>query len=325
MTSSCTDALEISANLLGVKTGDEVIVPSFTFVSTANAFFLFGASPIFCDIRSDTFNIDENHLEKLITNNTKAIVPVHYNGIACNMDEINRIADRYAIPVVEDNAHGLFGRYKGRYLGTFGKLATLSFDRAKNFTCGEGGAIIINDFNLIDRAEIIRDKGTNRLSFLRGHINKYSWVDVGSNHFPSELQAAFLYAQLKSKEEIRKRRQNIWQFYNQELEIWAMKNSVILPCVPEYCEQSFHQYHMIMPSLRSRDALIEQLANENITGAFHYVPLHLSEIGRRFGAKPGDCPIAEEISGRMIRLPFFTNLEKDDLKRITDSIKKFIL
>jgi dTDP-4-amino-4,6-dideoxygalactose transaminase len=325
LTSSCTDALEMCALLVKIKPGDEVIIPSFTFVSTANAFLLFGAKPVFCDIRQDTFNMDENKLERLISKRTKAIVPVHYAGIGCEMDEIKKIANYYEIPVVEDNAHGLFGKYKGKYLGTFGCLATQSFDRAKNFTCGEGGALIVNDENLVSRAEIIRDKGTNRAAFFRGEISEYTWIDVGSNYFPSELQAGFLYGQLMSREQIQTKRSHIWQYYNKELEEWATFNNVTLPYIPKHCEQSFLQYHILMPSLEARDAIINHLKLKRITGAFHYVPLHLSEMGRRLGNKYGDCPIAENVGKRIVRLPFFYSLDIHELERIITAVKAFVL
>lgn len=320
LTTSCTDALELIAVLLGIQLGDEVIVPSFTFVSTANAFFLFGARPVFSDIRPDTLNVDESKLEGLLNEHTKAVVPVHYAGVACDMDGILSVTERHGIHVVEDNAHGLFGRYKGKWLGTFGQLAAVSFDKAKNFTCGEGGAIIINDPDLIPRAENVRDKGTNRAAFLRGEVSEYTWVDAGSNHFPSELQAAFLYGQLMCRERIQARRRAIWHYYDQELRQWAMANNVSQPSIPQCCEQSFHQYHLIMPTRNGRDALIGHLKAQGITGAFHYIPLHLSDVGRKLGYGPGDCPVAEAVGERIVRLPFYNDLSECDLERIVASV-----
>jgi len=323
LTTSCTSALEMAAILIDVQPGDEIIIPSFTFVSTANAFVLRGGRPVFCDVRPDTLNIDEAKLRSLVTPRTKAIVPVHYAGVGCEMNSIVELAREHSIRVIEDNAHGLFGKYRGKYLGTFGCLAAQSFDRAKNFTCGEGGALVVNDEELAGRAEIVRDKGTNRASFLRGEVDKYTWVDLGSNLFPSELQAGYLYSQLQSRQQIQNKRYHIWHYYNDNLREWAARNEVKLPQVPAHCEQSYHLYYLLMPSLGARDALIRHLGSLGITGAFHYLPLHLSEMGVRAGGNLGDCPVAEEVSERIIRLPYFNDLSDCDLERTIAAVIEF--
>ena len=249
LTTSCTHALEMSALLLDVQAEDQIIIPSFTFVSTANAFALRGAKPVFIDVRPDTLNLDERQLEQRITPKTKAIVVVHYAGVGCEMSEIMAIAQRHNIAVIEDNAHGLFGKYRGRFLGTFGCLATQSFHETKNLTCGEGGALLINETSLIERAEIIREKGTNRSRFFRGQVDKYTWVDLGSSYLPSDLLAAYLLAQLEAREVIQSRRQELWNNYQQHLQHWANDNSVAVPFIPEYCEQAFHMFYLLMPQV----------------------------------------------------------------------------
>lgn len=321
LTTSCTDALEMSALLLEVGPGDEVIVPSFTFVSTANAFVLRGATPVFIDIRSDTLNMDETQLEKLITPKTKAIIPVHYAGVGCAMDKICDIAARNSIAVVEDNAHGLFGRYRDKYLGTFGTFATQSFHETKNFICGEGGALIINDRKYVERAEIIREKGTNRGRFFRGEVDKYTWVDIGSSHLPSDLLAAFLLAQLEARDEIQAKRRQVWETYYGNLKEWADANHVLLPVVPSNCEQPYHLFYLLLPSLEVRQTLIDHLRANNIRSVFHYQPLHLSDVGRRFGGSPGDCPVTESVSDRLLRLPFYNDMTESDQMRVVSSIK----
>lgn len=321
LTTSCTDALEMTALLLDLQPGDEVIVPSFTFVSTANAFVLRGCKPVFVDIRADTLNLDEEQLEGLITPYTKAVVPVHYAGVGCAMDRICDIAARHNMAVVEDNAHGLFGRYQKKFLGTFGSFATQSFHETKNFTCGEGGALIVNDRQYIERAEIIREKGTNRGRFFRGEVDKYTWVDIGSSYLPSDLLAAFLYAQLEAREEIQARRCQIWEYYYQSLKGWADEHQVRLPVIPADCEQPYHLFYLLLPSLEARQALIDHLKADNIRSVFHYQPLHLSDMGRRFGGKLGDCPVTESVSNRLLRLPFYNDLTESDQERIVGSIK----
>lgn len=325
LTTSCTDALEMTALLLGIQPGDEVIVPSFTFVSTINAFVLRGARPVFVDVRTDTLNMDESKLEGLITPRTKAIVPVHYAGVGCEMDAIGSIAEKHNITIIEDNAHGLFGRYKGRLLGTFGSFATQSFHETKNFTCGEGGALIINDPNYIERAEIIREKGTNRSRFFRGQVDKYTWVDIGSSYLPSDILAAFLYAQLEAREEIQRKRRQIWETYHERLDAWAEERGVQLPKVPAHCEQAYHMFYLLMPDLSSRQALIDHLKERGILSVFHYLPLHLSDMGRHFGGREGDCPVTEDVSDRLLRLPFYNDLTEEDQVKVVDAILTFEL
>jgi dTDP-4-amino-4,6-dideoxygalactose transaminase len=323
LTTNCTHALEMAALLLDIQPGDEVILPDFTFVSTVNAFVLRGARPIFADIRPDTLNLDERLLEGLITPKTRAIVVVHYAGVGCEMEAIMAIARRHGLVVVEDNAHGLFGRYAGRNLGTFGALATQSFHETKNFTCGEGGALLINDPRFIERAEIIREKGTNRSRFFRGQVDKYTWVDIGSSYLPSEVLSAFLLAQLEARQEIQTRRGEIWNCYNRELAAWAADHDVGLPVVPEPCEQPYHMFYLILPSLEQRQGLIEHLKRHDMLSVFHYLPLHLSDMGRRYGGRPGDCPVTEEMSDRLLRLPFYFSLTDDEQAEVIAAIQSF--
>ena len=323
LTTSCTHALEMSALLLDLQPGDEVIVPSFTFVSTPNAFVLRGARPVFIDIHPTTLNMDESHLERLITKRTKTIVPVHYAGIGCAMDAITAIAARHEIPVVEDNAHGLLGKYRGKPLGTFGVLATQSFHETKNFISGEGGCLVINDPMYIERAEIIREKGTNRSRFFRGQVDKYTWVDIGSSYLPSEILAAFLLAQLEQRETIQAKRRRIWEYYYRELREWADRYTVRLPTVPPECEQPYHLFYMLMPSLDHRQRLIAHLRDHGVQSVFHYLPLHLSEVGKRLGGKPGDCPVTEEVSDRLLRLPFYNDLTDGQLATVVSAIREF--
>jgi len=309
LTTSCTHAMEMAALLLDIQPGDEIIVPSYTFVSTINPFILRGAKPVFIDIREDTLNLDEQKIQSLITKKTKAILPVHYAGVGCDMDEILKIAKKNNIQVIEDNAHGLFGKYKNRYLGTFGIFSTLSFHETKNYTCGEGGALLINskDETINERAEIIREKGTNRSKFFRGEVQKYSWVDVGSSYLPSDLLAAFLYGQLESKDIIQEKRKTLWNTYHKLLTDWAETNNIRLAYVPEECDQAYHMFYMIMPSKKDRDKFIQYLLDNNIKSVFHYLPLHESEMGRKYFA--ADCQISTEMSSRLIRLPFYSNLD----------------
>jgi len=323
LTTSCTHALEMSALLLNIEPGDEVIVPSFTFVSTANAFALRGARIVFADIRPDTLNIDDKVIESLITSRTRAIVVVHYAGVACEMDAITALASKHGISVVEDNAHGLFSRYKGRLLGTYGTFATQSFHETKNITCGEGGALLINDSAYIEEAEIVREKGTNRARFFRGQIDKYTWVALGSSYLPSEILAAFLCAQLEHYETIQHKRKIIWERYDEALRAWSQRLGIGLPHIPEYCQQSYHMYYLILPDLATRQALISHLKEAGISAVFHYLPLHLSEMGLRLGGRPGDCPVTEDLSDRLLRLPFFTDLTEGDQMRVIETASSF--
>jgi len=320
LTTSCTHALEMAALLLDCGPEDEVIVPSFTFVSTANAFALRGARLVFADIRRDTLNLDESRLEPLITARTKAIVVVHYAGVPCEMDTILSIAARRGIQVVEDNAHGLFSRYKGTYTGTLGCLATQSFHETKNFTCGEGGALIINDPALVERALVIREKGTNRSRFFRGEVDKYTWVDLGSSYLPSDLLAAFLYAQLEGTEKVQEKRRRVWERYYESLSDWADDNDVILPVVPSECEQAYHMFYLLLPSAEHREAVISHLKARSILSVFHYSPLHLSEAGRSFAARPSNCPVTEEVSDRLLRLPFYNDLGESEQGQVTTAV-----
>ena len=323
LTTSCTHALEMAALLLDIQSGDEVIVPSFTFVSTVNAFVLRGAFPRFIDCRPDTLNMDETKLEKLITKKTKAILPVHYAGVGCEMDEISSIAQSKHIAIVEDNAHGLFGKYRGKYLGTFGTFATQSFHETKNFTSGEGGALLINDSQYIEQAEIIREKGTNRSRFFRGMLDKYSWVSIGSSYLPSDILGGFLFAQLENWQKIQAKREHIWSFYNQNLKSWSEKEGVRLPIVPSGCDQSFHMFYLLLPNLETRSAMIKHLKDRGVEAVFHYLPLHLSDMGLHFGGKPGDCPVTERISDQLLRLPFFYDLSDNELEQVVDAVTSF--
>jgi dTDP-4-amino-4,6-dideoxygalactose transaminase len=323
LTTSCTDALEMSAVLLDIRPGDEVIVPSFTFVSTVNAYVLRGASPVFADIRPDTLNLDASRVADLMTDRTKAIVPVHYGGVGCDMDTILAIAARRGVHVVEDNAHGLFGSYRGKNLGTFGSFATQSFHETKNITSGEGGALIINDENHVERAEIVREKGTDRARFYRGQVDKYTWVDIGSSYLPSDILAAFLLAQIEGREAIQQKRRQIWCRYREALETWAHAQAVTLPFVPPECDQPYHLFHLLLPSEELRDAFIAHMASRRILSVFHYLPLHLSPMGRRFGGRAGDCPVTEDVSGRLVRLPFYTGLSAGEQDRVIDAIHEF--
>lgn len=323
LTTSCTHALEMAALLLEIKPGDEVIVPSFTFVSTVNAFALRGAQPVFIDIRPDTLNLDENLLAEKITPRTRAIVVVHYAGVGCEMDAIGQIASRHDLPIVEDNAHGLFGLYKGRPLGSFGALATQSFHETKNISCGEGGALLINHPALVERAEIIREKGTDRSRFFRGQVDKYTWTDIGSSYVLSDLLAAFLWAQLEARQEIQRRRQRIWETYDRELSGWASRAGVQRPTIPSHCTQPYHIYYLLMPSLEARQRLIEHLKSRRILSVFHYLPLHLSRMGKRFGGQPGDAPVTEDISDRLLRLPLYAGLQPEEQQRVLEAITAF--
>jgi dTDP-4-amino-4,6-dideoxygalactose transaminase len=316
LTTSCTDALELSALLLDIKAGDEVIMPSFTFVSTANAFALRGARPIFVDVRPDTFNIDESAIERAISPQTRTIVVVHYGGVGCEMDAISSIAARRGIPVVEDNAHGLFGAYRGKPLGTFGTFSTLSFHETKNLSCGEGGALMINDPRLVERAEILREKGTNRSRFFRGEIDRYSWVDIGSSFLPSDILAALLWSQMEVADRIQDERANLFRRYRQSLSGWADRQGIMLPTCPAYCDPSYHLFALLLPNAAAQQALLAHFKRGGVNAVFHYQPLHLSPQGRRFGCRPGDCPVAESIAERIVRLPLFFGLRQDEQDRV---------
>jgi dTDP-4-amino-4,6-dideoxygalactose transaminase len=324
LTTSCTHALEMSMLLLDLEPGDEVICPSFTFVSTANAIALRGATPVFVDVRRDTLNLDERLLEAAITPRTRAIIVVHYAGVGCEMDAILHIAPAHDLVVVEDNAHGLFGSYRGARLGSFGALSALSFHETKNVTCGEGGAIVINDPGYVERVEIVREKGTNRARFFRGQVDKYTWVDVGSSYLPSDLLAAYLLAQLESADRIQARRQQIWRRYAADLAGWAARSDVRLPIVPEHCEHPAHIFYLLFPSLDARTAFIAHMRAHRVLALFHYQPLHLSDMGRRYGGRPGQCPVTEQVADRLVRLPLFFQMTDDEQAVVIDAARSFL-
>jgi dTDP-4-amino-4,6-dideoxygalactose transaminase len=323
LTTNCTHALEMSAFLLDLQPGDEVIVPSFAFVTTANAYAVRGAKPVFVDVRPDTLNLDEKQVERAITPRTKAIIALHYAGISCEVDALLALAQKRGLELVEDNAHGLYGKYKGRWLGTLGGLGTQSFHETKNFTCGEGGALLVNDPRYAERAEIIREKGTNRSRFLRGEVHKYTWVDLGSSYLPSEILAAFLYAQLEAREKIQQRRAEIWQRYARELAGWAKGFGTTLPSVPERCEPSWHLFYMLLPQGSLRERFLDHLGKREILGVFHYLPLHVSDMGKRYGGREGDCPVAEDITARLVRLPFYNSLTESEQGEVIEAVASF--
>lgn len=323
LTTSCTHALELAALALDLQPGDEVILPTFTFVSTANAFVLRGATPVFVDSRPDTLNLDEERLAELVTPRTRVIVPVHYAGVGCAMERVMEVASRHGLAVVEDNAHGLFGRYRGRQLGTFGRFATQSFHETKNFSCGEGGALLVNDPSDVERVEVLREKGTNRSRFFRGQIDKYTWVDIGSSYLPSDLLAAFLHAQLEAREAVQARRRDLWERYRAGLQDWAAEQGVRLPVTPEGCDHTHHLFYLLLPSLERRTAFIDHLRRAGVSAVFHYVPLHLSEMGERFGGRRGALPVAEDAADRLVRLPLFHGLTGGEQERVIEAARSF--
>ncbi len=323
LTPSCTSALELAALLLDLNTEDEVIIPSFTFPSTANAFLLRGAKIKFIDIRPDTLNLDENQLEDAITQKTKVICPVHYAGVSCEMDKIMSIANTHNAYVVEDAAHAIFSKYKEQSLGGIGHIGTFSFHETKNISCGEGGAIILNSSDLIERAEIIREKGTNRTQYFRGEINKYSWVDIGSSYLLSELIAAYLYAKLELASEAQKVRLRIWNTYYQMLGILEEQGYLKLPVIPNTCEHNAHIFHILAESEKIRDSLISYLEEHGVNCVFHYIPLHKSAMGKTLGYQEGDFPISEDASKRIIRLPLYNALTDPEVLEISKKIIAF--
>lgn len=325
LTTSCTHALEMAALLAQLGPDDEVICPAFTFVSTVNSFVLRGARPVFVDVRPDTLNLDERLVDAAITPRTKALMVVHYAGVGCEMDAVMPIARRHGLTVIEDNAHGLFGRYRGRILGSDGAMTALSFHETKNMTCGEGGAIVLNDPALVERAEVLREKGTNRSRFFRGQVDKYTWVDVGSSYLPSDLLAAYLCAQLEAREAVQATRHRLWTRYDEALAPWAAAHGVGRPQVPAHCEHTAHLYYLLMPSLAARTRLLAELRNALILATFHYQPLHLSEMGRRYGGRAGQCPVTEDVADRLVRLPLYVDLRESDQARIIDTIIHAVL
>ena len=319
LTHSCTAALDMCAMLAGVGPGDEVIMPSFTFVSTANAFVLRGATPVFVDIRPDTLNLDESRIEAAITPRTRAIVPVHYAGVSCEMDSITEIARRHRLLVIEDAAQGLMARYKGRALGSLGQLATLSFHETKNIVSGEGGALLINDLEFAERAEIIREKGTNRSQFFRGAVDKYTWVDIGSSYLPGELIAAFLWAQLEEATPITTQRLMLWERYHEAFADLEARDRVRRPIVPHDCENNAHMYYLLLPNLAARTRFIAALREMGVQTVFHYVPLHSSPAGQKYGRVAGTMHNTDSVGDRLVRLPLWSDLGKDQ-QRVIDAV-----
>jgi dTDP-4-amino-4,6-dideoxygalactose transaminase len=324
LTSSCTHALEMAFLLLKVRPGDEVIAPSFTFPSTANAFVLWGARPRFIDIRPDTLNLDERLLDGLVSRRTRAVVPVHYAGVPCSMDEIGAVARRRRIPIVEDAAQALGATYRGRAAGTLGALSAFSFHETKNSTCGEGGALVIMDERYIRRAEILRQKGTNREAFFRGEIDKYSWVDVGSSYAPSELQTAFLYGQFLHQQNILRRRRRLFERYQAALAPWEQRGRLRLPVLPADRVSSYHQFHILFDGLQDRDRVLAGLQKKGIRAVFHYFPLHRSRMGERFGYRKGACPVSETVSDSLLRLPFFNSMTRIEQDQVLDALQKLL-
>jgi dTDP-4-amino-4,6-dideoxygalactose transaminase len=320
LTHSCTGALEMAAILLDIKQGDEVIMPSYTFVSTANAFVLRGGVPVFVDVREDTLNLDESKIEQAITSRTKAIVPVHYAGVACEMAAIMEIAARHRLAVVEDAAQGILATYRGRSLGSFGALAALSFHETKNVTSGEGGALLVNDETLLERAEIIRQKGTNRNQFFRGLVDKYTWVDIGSSFLAGDLVAAFLFAQLEEAVSITRRRLAIWNRYHEAFIGLEARGVARRPIVPPDCTHNAHMYYLLLRDLQARETLIKTLRSVGIDAVFHYVPLHSSPAGRQYGRSEGNLDATQRLSERLVRLPLWLGLE-DQVGYIIDAVE----
>lgn len=324
MTPSCTASLEMAAMLCNLKEGDEVIMPSFTFVSTANAAVLQGAKPVFIDIRPDTLNMDESRIEAAITPLTRAIFPVHYAGVACEMDRIMEIAAAHNLMVVEDAAQGVNSFYRGRALGSIGHLGSFSFHETKNYICGEGGALCINSPELIARAEIIRDKGTNRKKFFRGEVDKYTWVDVGSSYVPSEINCAFLFAQLEQMDLISRRRREIYEYYRTHLEPLQQDGLLRLPLIPEGCESNYHLFYILLRNRQQRNDLIAHCKQNGIMAVFHYVPLHSSPMGQRFGYREGDLPVTEDLSERLLRLPLYYEITEVEQRRVVECVTSFL-
>ncbi len=323
LTHSCTAALEMAAILLDIKPGDEIIMPSYTFVSTANAFVLRGGVPVFVDVNPYTINIDEEQVEKAITEKTKAIVPVHYAGMSCDMDKIIALANKYNIAIIEDAAQGVGSLYKGKPLGTIGVLGAYSFHETKNVISGEGGALLINDSSYVERAEIVREKGTNRSKFFRGEVDKYTWVDVGSSYLPSDLVAAYLYSQLENINKINDKRKYVWNFYNNFFAEYENKGYIRRPVVADYCQHNAHMFFILFNSYDMRYKFISFLKEKGINSVFHYVPLHSSPAGQKYGKTPFAMNVTDKVSDTLVRLPLFYDISDDDLSYIADTIKQF--
>jgi dTDP-4-amino-4,6-dideoxygalactose transaminase len=327
LTTSGTSALELASFLLDFKPGDEVIVPSYTFSSTVNAIIVAGGTPVFADIEEGTLNIDPEDIKKKVTDRTRAIYPVHYGGVSCAMDEIMEIASKYGLAVVEDAAQGVNAKYRGRYLGTIGDFGCYSFHETKNYICGEGGALLVNtdDPKVIERAEILREKGTNRSKFWRGEVDKYTWVDTGSSYLPSDILAAFLYAQLEKLDEIQESRLSVWNTYYRRLKEFEDEGIIRLPVVPDYAEHNGHLFYVLFCDEQTRDQAMEGLKEQGVHAVFHYIPLHSAPMGQRFGYSVGDLPVTEDLSGRLLRLPMYAGMKGDELRftvaRVGDLLK----
>ena len=327
LTTSGTSALELASFLLDLKPGDEVIVPSYTFSSTVNAIIVAGGTPVFADIEEGTLNIDPEDIKKKVTDRTRAIYPVHYGGVSCAMDEIMEIASDHGLAVVEDAAQGVNAKYRGRYLGTIGDFGCYSFHETKNYVCGEGGALLVNtdDPKMLERAEILREKGTNRSKFWRGEVNKYTWVDTGSSYLPSDILAAFLYAQLEKLDEIQESRLSVWNTYYRRLKEFEDEGIIRLPVVPDYAEHNGHLFYVLFCDEQTRDQAMEGLKEQGVHAVFHYIPLHSAPMGQRFGYSVGDLPVTEDLSGRLLRLPMYAGMKGDELRftvaRVGDLLK----
>jgi dTDP-4-amino-4,6-dideoxygalactose transaminase len=323
LTPSCTAALEMAALVSGLKSGDEILVPSFTFVTSISAFSNFGLRPIFVDVCPDTLNIDPVLLEAAVTPRTRAIVVVHYAGVACDMDAVLHFAAKHQLVVIEDAAHALTGEFRGRPLGSLGDLATLSFHDTKNFSCGEGGALLVNRRDWTERAQIVQDKGTNRSQFLRGETDKYTWVEGGSSYLLGELPAALLLANLEAREKIQRRRLEIWARYDAELSVWRSQNDVTGPFIPDYARHPAHIYYLIMPSAESMARVLQHLRAQGITASFHYQALNASPMGLKLGGKVGACPVSERLSTHLFRLPLYADMTDDQQDIVLESISRF--
>jgi len=324
LTHSCTAALEMAAILADIQSGDEILMPSYTFVSTANAFVLRGGTPVFVDIRQDTLNIDETKLEEAVTSRTKAIVPVHYAGVGCEMGAIMKVANKHNLIVIEDAAHGVMSSYKGQALGSFGHMSTFSFHETKNVISGEGGALLLNDSRFIERAEIIREKGTNRSQYFRGQVDKYTWVDIGSSYLPSDILAAFLWAQLEQAESITKQRLALWDYYHAAFAEDEARGTLRRPIIPEGCRHNAHMYYILLSDVKTRAALLKHLESAEIKAVFHYIPLHSSLMGMKYGRTVGDLSITQELSARLVRLPLWVGLGEDGASRVVKATRKFL-
>lgn len=321
LTTSGSHSLDLAAILAGLKSDDEVIVPSYTFVSTANAFMLRGAKPVFVDIDEKTMNIDANLIEEKITPKTKAIFPVHYAGVSCDMDKIMQIAKKYNLQVIEDAAQGVLAYYKGKPLGTIGDYGCFSFHETKNYCMGEGGGIVVKDDNKFKEAEIVREKGTNRSQFIRGTVDKYTWHEVGSSFLPSDILAALLLAQLERSEEIMQKRMHIWNTYNEAFLELEKQGKLIRPYIPEYAKHNAHMYYIILPTEEIRNKVMDKLKQKEISNVFHYIPLHTSPMGLKLGYKQGDLPKTEEYSARLLRLPLYADMSEEEIEKVCKSLK----